>query len=134
MRAFRTRDAFVPGTNARAWLFQILYSIFVNKYRSSQREPAVVSLEAPDELAAPAADGPEADVLRCTAPEVEAAFGALPEPYRAAVALVDLEELSVQKRPRPRCRVPWARCAHGCSGGAGCWRTRCGTTPFEPAT
>lgn len=97
LRAFRTRDAFVAGTNARAWLFQILYSIFVNKYRSSQREPAVVSLEAPDELAAPAADGPEADVLRCTAPEVEAAFGALPEPYRAAVALVDLEELSYEE-------------------------------------
>lgn len=97
LRAFRTRDAFTPGTNARAWLFQILYSVFVNRYRSAQREPAVVSLDEPEELAAPAASEPEADVLRCRAPEVEAAFGALPEPYRAAVALVDLEELSYEE-------------------------------------
>jgi len=97
LRAFRTRDAFTPGTNARAWLFQILYSVFVNTYRSSRREPTVVSLDTPDELAAPAADDPAADSLRCSAPEVEAAFGALPEPYRSAVALVDLEELSYEE-------------------------------------
>lgn len=97
LRAFRTRDAFTPGTNARAWLFQIVYSVFVNKFRAARREPALVSLDAPDELAAPAATDDAADVLRCGASEVEAAFRDLPEPYRSAIALVDLEELSYEE-------------------------------------
>ena len=39
----RTFDSFVPGTNCKAWLFKILYSVFINRSRKSQREPEGVS-------------------------------------------------------------------------------------------
>ena len=82
----------------RAWLFQILYSVFVNKYRAAQREPVLVSLDGMAErIEFPAPGNPEADILQCTAPEVEAAFRTLAEPYRSAVALVDLEDLSYEE-------------------------------------
>lgn len=45
LRAYRTFDNFRPGTNCRAWLLTILYSIFVNRYRKERREPKTVSLE-----------------------------------------------------------------------------------------
>lgn len=100
LRAYRTFDAFTPGTNCKAWLFTILYSIFVNRYRKARREPAMVSIDDVDEkfhrmlrgtAAAPA--GQE----RWTDAEVEAALGGLPESFRSAVLLVDVEELSYEE-------------------------------------
>src|SRR5213596_1780479 len=45
LRAYRTFENFKEGTNCKAWLFSILYSIFVNNYRKHQREAETVSLE-----------------------------------------------------------------------------------------
>src|SRR5260370_8809925 len=45
LRAYRTFSNFAAGTNCKAWLFTILYSIFVNKYRREQREPDKVSID-----------------------------------------------------------------------------------------
>ena len=45
LRAYRSFASFTAGTNCKAWLFTIQYSIFVNKYRKSQREPEVVSFD-----------------------------------------------------------------------------------------
>src|SRR6266513_3616966 len=39
LRAYRTFSSFKEGKNCKAWLFTILYSIFVNKYRKERREP-----------------------------------------------------------------------------------------------
>ena len=49
LRAYRTFANFKEGTNCKAWLFTILYSIFVNKYRKDQREPDTVSIEELEE-------------------------------------------------------------------------------------
>src|SRR5215813_141235 len=49
LRAYRTFHNFTLGTNCKAWLFTILYSIFVNKYRKEQREPKAVSIEELEE-------------------------------------------------------------------------------------
>src|SRR5712691_3173073 len=49
LRAYRTFSNFTLGTNCKAWLFTIMYSIFVNKYRKEQREPKSVSIEELDE-------------------------------------------------------------------------------------
>ena len=106
LRAYRSFASFTEGTNCKAWLFTIQYSIFVNKYRKSQREPEVVSfdeLEAEfarlltDEqwegvcatLAEPAVDW--------SAPEVSGALTELPESFRAAVLLVDVEGLTYEE-------------------------------------
>ena len=38
VRAYRYYDRFEPGTNFKAWLFQIQRNVFVNRYRREQRE------------------------------------------------------------------------------------------------
>ena len=104
LRAYRTFASFVPGTNCRAWLFKILYSVLINRYRKSRREPEHVALEA---LAQPAPGSPDereaewaalrAAGLEAGAPEVKQAVAELPESFRAAVLLVDVEELSYEE-------------------------------------
>ena len=106
LRAYRTFGNFRPGTNCRAWLLTILYSIFVNRYRKRQREPHVISIEELEEKfhrSVEAHDGGEFltdkrdGSLVWTDREVEAALDALPEAFRATVLLVDVEELSYEE-------------------------------------
>ena len=101
LRAYRNFASFTEGTNCKAWLFTIQYSIFVNKYRKAQREPELLSLDEMDEQFHGAIGHPnwEADfaVLDWKEPEVDAALGKLPEGFRAAVLLVDVEELSYEE-------------------------------------
>ena len=106
LRACRTFANFVEGTNGKAWLFTILYSIFINKYRKAQREPETVSIDELEgtyhrELADPAWDG-EFDALaglekEWQGPEISQALGKLPEEFRAAVLLVDVEQLTYEE-------------------------------------
>ena len=49
LRAYRSFASFAEGTNCKAWLFTIQYSIFVNRYRKQQREPELVSLDGLEE-------------------------------------------------------------------------------------
>ena len=101
LRAYRTFDRFEAGTNAKAWLLTIAYSIFVNRYRKQQREPHAVSIEdVGDWHAAFAAssENPEVQYGRDRmATEVEAALGELPDLFRSAVLLVDVDELSYEE-------------------------------------
>ena len=101
LRAYRNFASFTEGTNCKAWLFTIQYSIFVNKYRKSQREPELLSLDEMDEQFHAALGHPEWEAdfaaLDWREPEVDAALGKLPEGFRAAVLLVDVEELSYEE-------------------------------------
>jgi RNA polymerase sigma-70 factor (ECF subfamily) len=45
LKAFRFFDKFEKGTNAKAWLFQILKNSFINNYRKNSREPNRVDYE-----------------------------------------------------------------------------------------
>jgi RNA polymerase sigma-70 factor (ECF subfamily) len=99
LRAYRTFENFQPGTNAKAWLFKILYSIHVNRYHHAWRRPPTVSLDELEErfhltLEAPAE--PEGWEERW-APQVERALRTLNEEFRAAVILVDVEGLSYEE-------------------------------------
>jgi RNA polymerase sigma-70 factor (ECF subfamily) len=101
LRAYRTFDAFVPGTNARAWLLTIVYSVFVNQYHRQRREPAQISMEALEArhqryLADPGAHL-AASTENWSEPEVEAAVAELPEAFRGALLLVDVEELTYEE-------------------------------------
>ena len=49
LRAYRTFDNFARGTNAKAWLFTIQYSVFVNRYHKERREPIHLPLDEIDE-------------------------------------------------------------------------------------
>jgi RNA polymerase sigma-70 factor (ECF subfamily) len=103
LRAYRTFGNFAPGTNAKAWLFTILYSIAANTWRREQREPDAMDPDALEERFSGAASAvrehPEIALIRQidSAPEVEAALGRLPEPFRSAVLLVDMEELTYEE-------------------------------------
>jgi len=106
LKAMRAREQFEAGTNLRAWLIRILMNTFINRYRRGGLERSV--LEGPD--ADPLADGwisattmesmrdPEAQALRpMLATEIGRALDELPEDYRLAVVLSDVEELSYKE-------------------------------------
>src|SRR5262245_59283763 len=102
LRAWRFFDQFEPGTNCRAWLFTILFNNFRNGYRRSSREQPAASLddfehriETQSVTNEPKADDPESLVAeQQPIPEVETAVAALPEEFRSALLLVDVEEMS----------------------------------------
>ena len=94
VKAFKSQKQFTPGTNLKAWLFTILHNTFRNRRRDSGRDPVEVDSDRVD-LAAPAdpADTPEEHLLRAAmGPELQAALDSLPEAFREAVWLRDVEE------------------------------------------
>jgi RNA polymerase sigma-70 factor (ECF subfamily) len=94
LRAYRTFSNFREGTNCKAWLFAISYSIFINKYRKRLREPLTVPIEDVEEQFADAASQ---TVTFPESPPVEQALSQLEEPFRSAVVLVDMEELTYEE-------------------------------------
>src|SRR6267142_3351247 len=104
LKAFRSADRFEPGTNLRAWLFTILHNTALNRARDRARDTVAVDSEivdraadaaAPGGSSAGAAETPESLLIRETlAPELQAAIDALPDSFRQAVWLRDVEEFS----------------------------------------
>lgn len=103
LRAWRAFDTYTPGTNARAWLLKIVYSVFVNDYHRDRRAPATQSIEALEmqhgfEPVSPSAPVPDPwQPEGWTEPAVREALDALPGDFRDAVLLVDVEELSYEE-------------------------------------
>ncbi|HVN26899.1 MAG TPA: sigma-70 family RNA polymerase sigma factor [Candidatus Binataceae bacterium] len=105
LRAYRFFHQFTPGTNSRAWVLTILFNNFRNGYRKSGREQVSQSdaeflerLEAESLAADQTLSDPEALAFSgVMAPEVRAALDAIPEEFRSAVLLVDVQELSYQE-------------------------------------
>jgi RNA polymerase sigma-70 factor (ECF subfamily) len=97
-RAYVGLRNFTPGTNVRAWLYRILTNTFINSCRKRGREPAQ-TLRAEFEQILDARDGPgqrarsaEAEALdRVADSEVMQALMELPEGFRAAIYLADVE-------------------------------------------
>src|SRR5580765_2100534 len=102
LKAFRAANQFEPGTNLRAWLFTILHNTARNRARDRAREGVTVDSEAVDQAADAPSYGlstpvatPEALLIRETlTPELRAAVDELPETFRQAVWLRDVEEFS----------------------------------------
>lgn len=99
LRAFQHFDSFTTGTNCRAWLFTITYSVFVNRYRRQQRESTVVTPEDPgwpldDRAVDPRSPSLTTPARATAAADVESALAELPDDFRAAIVLVDVEGLS----------------------------------------
>jgi RNA polymerase sigma-70 factor (ECF subfamily) len=101
LKAFRAADTFEPGTNLRAWLFTILHNTARNRARDRARDNVTVDSETVDQAADLLTSGgdadatPEALLMRDTlTPELQAAIDALPEAFREAVWLRDVEEFS----------------------------------------
>jgi RNA polymerase sigma-70 factor (ECF subfamily) len=97
LRAYRTFENFTPGSNCKAWLFSILYSIFTNQYHQARRRPRIESLEELEERFHQFAHAPEEVWEGRWSPEVERALAQLPEEFRAALLLIDVEGLSYEE-------------------------------------
>ena len=101
LRAIRAAHQFHPGTNLRAWLFQILRNTFFSEFKRKAREPvedpAVLDrLPRPDGEANP-------DHRLAVAPnglaglDLEAALDRLPEEQRTVVLLADVEDYTMEE-------------------------------------
>ena len=94
VRAFDHWEQYRLGTNARAWLFTILYHVFVNRRRSDRREVFYSDIDEVGLHVELAADlDPEGDFYRAIVDdEVTRAIDSLPAHYREAVLLSDVHE------------------------------------------
>lgn len=102
LRAYRSWHTFIPGTDCRRWLFTICRNVFL---RSRERQRPTVDLEdgEQDALAAgsvyAAARERGYDDLYARldlGPALRGAIDELAEPFRSAVILVDVEDLSYE--------------------------------------
>jgi RNA polymerase sigma-70 factor (ECF subfamily) len=100
-RALARIDQFQPGTNLRAWLQTIERSLFVSAYRRDRRAPTMQSLDEMEEgmLSDPRGrrTSPSAEhelLSQWVSEDIVAVLEALPEAYRVAVQLRDVEGLS----------------------------------------
>lgn len=104
-KAFASFHQFRPGTNLKAWLYRILTNTFINSYRKKQREPLTVPDDDTsdwylyDKLGASNVEASaESEVLEKIPDEdVQRALEDLPEGFRMAVLLADIEGFSYKE-------------------------------------
>jgi RNA polymerase sigma-70 factor (ECF subfamily) len=108
LRAYRGFQGFQEGTNLKAWLYRILTNTYINSYRAKKRRPDETELDEVEDLylyhriggleAAMAGRSAEDELLdRFTEAEVKEAVEELPENFRMAVLLADVEGFSYKE-------------------------------------
>ena len=108
VRAYRFWHTFKTGTSIKAWLFTILRNTFINRYHRANRrrasrndlEAQLHSLGSEAAVAHPTSKvpGPDAAISqRITRERIMAALETIPEDYRTAVMLADLEGLAYKE-------------------------------------
>jgi RNA polymerase sigma-70 factor (ECF subfamily) len=106
VRAYRFFDKFEKGTNCKAWLFKIMRNGFINNYRKKAKEPTRVDFEEVENTFA--TDGKKEELSneaslkiedvfdKLVEDDVKSAMESLPEDFRTAIILSDIEGLSYQ--------------------------------------
>ena len=108
LKAYRSFASYEEGTNLRAWLYRILTNTYINTYRAKQRRPTEADLDEVEDLylyrrigaleAATVSRSAEDQLMDMfTDDEVKDAMEALPETFRMAVYLADVEEFSYKE-------------------------------------
>jgi RNA polymerase sigma-70 factor (ECF subfamily) len=102
LRAYRSWHTFIPGTDCRRWLFTICRNVFL---RSRERQRPTVDLDDGEQDAVAAGSvyaaarekGYDDIYARLDlAPALREAIDELAEPFRSAVILVDVEDLTYE--------------------------------------
>ena len=108
VRAFRFWHSFKPGTSVRAWLFTILRNTFINGYHR-QNKRSSFKRRVREEMASSGASmalgglrNERRDVdtnldMQATRAHIDAALETLPDDYRVAVTLADIDGLSYKE-------------------------------------
>lgn len=107
-RAWRSWDQYTLGTNCKSWLFTICRNVFLRKEERSKRHDEILNEQAPEDpeslsrenpvFAASRDSDPEGDFFRSIVDdEVLEAIDELPEEYRTAVILSDLEGMAYKE-------------------------------------
>jgi RNA polymerase sigma-70 factor, ECF subfamily len=100
VKAFAAFHQFEEGTNLKAWLYRILTNTFINSYRKKQREPQQSGAEDVADWQLAAAESHTSSGLKSAEVEalehlpdsdVKQALQSLPEDFRMAVYLADVE-------------------------------------------
>ena len=99
-KAYGSFHQFTEGTNLKAWLYRILTNTFINAYRKKQREPQQSGAEEIEDWQLARAESHSSTGLRSAETEaldhlpdsdVKEALQKLPEDFRLAVYLADVE-------------------------------------------
>lgn len=107
VKALRFHGRFEKGTYIKAWLLTILRNTFINDYRQKARRPIHVELSgtepatsaySPDPVVRHTGGTPtSSELLELVGDEVKAAVDSLPEGFRTAVLMADLEGRSYKE-------------------------------------
>ena len=108
LKAYRAFDRFEEGTNLKAWLYKILTNTYINSYRSAKRRPEKADVEDVEDLymfrrlselqGLETGRSAEDEVLEhITDDEVKQAIESLPDTFRMAVLLADVEGFSYKE-------------------------------------
>ncbi len=99
-RAFKAFHQFKPGTNLKAWMFRILTNTYINGYRKKQRQPVQSNADDVEDWQMASAESHTSHGLRSAEAEaldrlpdgdIKDALAAIPEDFRLAVYLADVE-------------------------------------------
>ncbi|MHB8220979.1 MAG: sigma-70 family RNA polymerase sigma factor [Acidimicrobiales bacterium] len=108
LKAYRAFGGFTEGTNLKAWLYRILTNTYINAYRSAKRRPEIADVEDVEDLylyrrlaptggSDPGRSAEDLALERFTDDDVKAALESLPDAFRIAVLLADVEGFSYKE-------------------------------------